>query len=66
MRNTPCVKTKLASTELVLKQLPRNKLSKLKPKYNKIQEGRDNLKEISNYVVGKSVFAKAAGGCKAK
>ena len=44
IRNTPCVKTGTAPAAVILKQLPRTKLSMLRPESNKKTEQKTSVK----------------------
>lgn len=60
VRNTPCVKTGKAPAELVLKQLPRTKLSMLKPDYYYAKKQVDR-KVVDEYEVGQPILVRAIG-----
>ncbi|XP_024886124.1 uncharacterized protein K02A2.6-like [Temnothorax curvispinosus] len=57
-RNTPCVKTGVAPAELVLKQLPRTKLSMLKPEFNCTRSKETNC-QMPTFRPEQSVFVKS-------
>lgn len=59
VRNTPCVRTGVAPSELVLRHMPQIKLSMLRPDYN-CKKKQTNEIEISESKVGQSyVFVRA-------
>lgn len=58
MRNVPCVKTGLPPASVVLKQLPRTKLSMLRPELNRKKHASEGCKEIPSFTVGQ-VFVRA-------